>query len=92
MKKGDIVKVKPEDREWIEYQFQYKTGSKFMHDFLTLKSAPTTIVGCGPDSLFVQFEETGSYIAYEGYFEVVLKAGEPNVNKLMEEPVMAVVA
>lgn len=92
MKKGDIVKVKPEDREWIEYQFQYKTGLKLTQEFLTLKSDPTTIVGCGPDSLFIQFEETGSFIAYEGYFEVVLKAGEPNVNKLMEESVMATMA
>jgi hypothetical protein len=85
MKKGDIVKPKPEDKEWIEYIFKSKTDTELTTELLTLKEDPKTIVGCGPDSLFVQFEETGSFVAYAGYFEVVLESGKPDVKELMKQ-------
>jgi len=85
MKKGDIVKPKPENKEWIEYLFNEKTGLKGFPELLTLKEDPKTVVGCGPDTLFVQFEETGSFITYAGDFEVVLESGKPDVNELMRQ-------
>lgn len=93
MKKGDIVKLKSgislrnaEISCWIPKDFQQP-------EFFTVMSdAKHQRVGCADEvELVMKLDELGIYCNFQcQFFEVVLPAGQPDVNKLMEESVMAV--
>lgn len=93
MKKGDIVSLKHPGDNLLGLYFSSKSHSDDLQALRLKKEFPRelTVVGMGSISMcctsipVVYFEETGRVGFDASGFEVVLLAGEPDVNQIMEE-------
>jgi hypothetical protein len=88
MKKGDIVKLKPgKTLSKAELQEYLSGDSKELPHYTVKADASYQRVGCADEvELVVQFEETSKFDRfYADHFEVVLPAGQPDVNELMKQ-------
>lgn len=93
MKKGDIVKLKPNmSLRSTELSGWIPSGFAEQELYTVASDATYQRVGCADEvSLVMKLEELGMYCNFDcEYFDVVLPAGQPDVNKLLEESVMAI--
>lgn len=85
MKKGDIVRLK-EGQSWTEDDAErmgYNSPSD-VPELLEVADTGFQIVCCLPRAVFTMVDHSGFYCLQDD-FEIAIPAGEPDVNKLMEE-------
>lgn len=90
MKKGDIVRIKSGvDLQEAELYFSPGLKSKAQDFYTVAADATYERVGCADEvEMIVRFTELGNRYAFEAkHFEIVLHAGHPDINKLMEESI-----